>query len=88
MSGSREQSGTTVLGWGHGAWRLLGMAVKGSTGPSASPGTRGGLEQVSGSLRPCGVALGDGAVPKHHLGAKATRDGVRASTPARALRPP
>lgn len=65
-----------------GCW---GMAVKGSAGPSASPGTRGWLEQVSGALRPCGVAVGDGAVPKHHLGAKVTRDGVGASTPASAL---
>lgn len=28
-SGSREQSGTTVLGWGHGAWRLLGDGSEG-----------------------------------------------------------
>lgn len=48
------------------------MAVKGSAGPNASPGTRGWLEQVSGTLRPCGVAVGEGAVPKHHLGAKVT----------------
>lgn len=28
-SGRREQSGTTVLGWGHGAWRLLGDGSEG-----------------------------------------------------------
>lgn len=28
-SGSREQSGTTVLEWGHGAWRLLGNGSEG-----------------------------------------------------------
>lgn len=78
----RSRDGATECG---GCW---GMAVKGSAEPSASPDTGGWLEQVSGALRPCGVAVGDGAVPKHHLGAKATRDGVGASTPASALRQP
>lgn len=77
--GPRSWDGATERG---GCW---GMAVRGSAGPSAAPGTRGWLEQVSGALRPCGVVVGDGAVPKHHLGAKATRDGVGASTPASAL---